>query len=111
MKEIRLCTIEYTTKDNVNWKANILAEDIEEAVKLIRDNVNNVDKVWSTSAGLGSVHAITDSIRKRMTVIKEVGSVGDTNVDGYSCPWCDKTFKTAKGCQIHITKTHTKTKK
>jgi hypothetical protein len=118
MKEIRLCSIDYTTKDGVTWKANILAHDLNEAVDFIRSRVGALDKIWSTSGG-NKVDAVTktvwDEIGKSEMVAKEKPKtdkddndyyLGDQDSSVLTCPFCQKEYKTAKTLHKHIMKFH-----
>lgn len=112
---MRVCTIEYYTKDEVMWKANVLSTDIDDAIKMIRKHVKNFDKIWSTEAS-DDIHLITDTIEDllknrtkkpiKTAVNKEKEEIKVQEV--YKCPWCEKTFPTSKGLQVHITRMHTK---
>ena len=115
---MRVCTIEYYTKDDVMWKANVLSTDIDDAISMIRKNVKNFDKIWSTEAN-DEIHLITDTIEELLKnryvidkkVVKEFSDKKETVkevVENYKCPWCDKPFPTSKGLQVHITRMHKK---
>ncbi len=107
-KEIRLTTIEYTTKDGTLWKANVLSEGIQESINFIRKLVPEFDRMHSTDMG-DRVDQMTPYVKDMMTVevIKEVEKTTDINVpNSFTCCWCDKEFKTLNNLKNHIIKFH-----
>ena len=113
--EVRLNTIDYTTKDGTTWKANILSHSIEESVALIRKKVSTFDRVYGTSAGK-TVNDLTDKVKKSFVIIREVSKPDEEsdeeinvlfNDDGIICPFCDKTFKSKMTFKNHLIKYHT----
>ncbi len=111
-KEIRLNTIEYTTKDGTSWRANVLSEGIQESIDLLRVLVGkDFDRMHSTDSG-NRVDQVTQYVKDLMTVevIKEVEKPHKCkckkDVDGFVCPWCDKSFKNLKNLKSHIIKFH-----
>lgn len=111
MGEVRLNSIDYTTKDGTTWKANILSHSIEESVSLIKAKVPNFDRVYGTSAGK-EINALTDKVKKLFTItevkestdtVKPVGSIEDKLI----CPFCDKEFKNKTTFKNHLIKYHT----
>ena len=112
MEEIRLCGIDYTTKDGVSWKAKILAHNLPEAIASIRQKVSKLDKIWGTSAG-GRVDLVTKGVWDELTAKADVfvsPVVDDESPvvgDGmWYCPFCDKPFKTSKTLHKHIMRFH-----
>jgi hypothetical protein len=97
------------TNDNVSWKANILAEDVDDAIKMIKKNVKKFDKIWSTEAG-DDVHFISDKINKFLGIGQKPQQKPQQkqNENIYLCPWCEKSYPTPKGLQIHISRMHKK---
>jgi hypothetical protein len=110
MKEVRLNSIDYTTKDGTTWKANILSHSIDDSIALIKSNVPDFDRIYGTSAGK-KIDALTDDVKKLFIVKKEIivtntKAVGDANT-GIVCPFCDKSFKNKKTFKNHLIKYHT----
>ena len=111
MKEVKLNTIDYTTKDGTSWKANILSYNIEDSVALIKKIVPQLDKIYGLSAGK-KVDAMTDQVKEAFVVIKEVSKPDEEvnnlfNNDSIICPFCDKTFKNKMTFKNHLIKYHT----
>lgn len=111
--KLQVCRVEYETIDGTNWKANILAYNMEDAIKYIRKNVKGFRKYISTS-NIGEIDAIENMAFKDFfvnetkiveTVIK---SDYDSNDSRIICPWCEKEFKNNNTLGNHIKKFHIK---
>lgn len=116
--KVKVCRVEYETKDRTNWKAVILAFDMQDAIDYIRKNVMGFDKYISTQI-LADVDAIEDNVFNSLfvgetkvveTVIHQKGDdegkEASSDDDGPVCPWCEKQFKTNNTLGIHIKKYH-----
>lgn len=111
--KVKVCKIEYETKDRTNWKAVVLAYSMEEAVAYVRKNVASFDRYISTSV-LAEVDAFEDTVYRDFFVgdTKVVETIVKSNdVDGDAvtnpvCPWCQKEFKSNNTLGIHIKKYH-----
>lgn len=112
--KLQVCRVEYETKDMTNWKANILAYSMEDAIEYIRKNVRDFNRYISTS-NIGDVDAIEDKAFKdffvnETIIVESVVNDGDSSDDdsGVVCPWCAKEFKNNNTLGNHIKKFHIK---
>jgi hypothetical protein len=118
--KVKACRIEYETKDRTNWRAVILAYDMQDAIDYIRKNVQGFDRYISTSV-VAEVDAFDDEVFNdffvRTSVVettvkpkKEVKvsvEEAETPTDPIIlCPWCQKEFKNTSTLGIHIKKFH-----
>lgn len=113
---ITVCRVEYETKDKTNWKATILAYNMQDAINYLMKNVPAFDRYTSTQI-IGPVDAIDNQIVKdfftKETKIVETIVQAPSKYDEYNkedslptCPWCDKEFKTKVTLGTHIKKYH-----
>ena len=112
--KLKVCRIEYETKDKTNWKAVIIAYNMDDAVKYLRNNVKDFDRYISTNL-MGDIDAIetkayNDYFISKTEVVETVIQNEDVNeVPNEAepqCPWCDKTFKSKNTLSNHIKKYH-----
>jgi hypothetical protein len=115
------CTIDYDTKDGTNWKANILAYSIKEAVAYLRGKVA-VARINSTEGGkeIDAVHPQVEKdywtenvveeieIEVPVEIIKEVPAKEADGKADPKCPWCKKEFKSEQTLKTHCRKFHLK---
>jgi len=109
-KVLKVCRIEYETKDGTNWKANILAFSMEDALKYIINNVRGYDRYISTNM-IGDVNAIETNAYKAYfntepQVVETIIKHDPDNTKDITCPWCDKSFKNTNTLGNHIRKFH-----
>lgn len=108
---IMICRVEYETKDQVNWKANILAYSMQDAINYLLKKVVGFDRYTSTQV-IGMVDAIDDTlfqdyfVATETTVVETVVSGPPTESNANTCPWCDKEFKNKGTLGTHIKKFH-----
>lgn len=122
--KVKVCRIEYETKDRTNWKAAILAYDMQSAIDYIRANVQGFDRYISTSI-VAEVDAIDSEVFEdffvtKTNVVETTVKMGretkkaettPNSVDAPTdspilCPWCQKEFKTTTTLGAHIKKYH-----
>lgn len=112
--KVKVCRVEYETKDRTNWKAVILAFDMQDAIDYIKKNVGGFDRYTATSI-LGDVDAIEDNVFNKFfvgntTVVETVVEKPKKDEEGREilpvCPWCEKEFKNNNTLGIHIKKYH-----
>lgn len=112
-KQIKVCTVEYETTDTVNWKAVILAYNLDDAIKYIISRVPAYRKLLSTSVDK-VVDGIDDNVYNdyfagSKTVIayetepeeKKVAEEKEKPV----CPECGKICGNEQGLKTHL-RTH-----
>lgn len=113
-KPIMVCRVEYETKDRTNWKANVLAYGMQDAIDYLIKKVPTWDRYISTQI-IGNVDAIEDSmfqdyfVANETTVVETVVSAppsSDMEERIPCCPWCDKEFKSKGTLATHIKKFH-----
>jgi len=117
--KVKACRIEYETKDRTNWKAVILAYNMEDAIAYIRNNVRGFDRYISTGI-VAEIDAIDNVVYDDIfvgktsvvetTVAKEVKAAEDDEDKVLTCPWCDKTFITKITLGNHIKRFHMENK-
>ena len=122
MKQMKLMKLEYETKDGVTWKAVVLAYDLADGIKAIRNKVPTFDRLISTGA-YGNVDLISKAVYDDYFVQKETvvndGKKAEKakNLDmeekpastlehPFVCPVCHKGYKTMKPLDTHMKKFH-----
>ena len=109
-RKILVCRVEYETKDRTNWKANVLAYDMQHAINYLQKRIANWDRYISTQI-VGEINAVEERVYDDHFVSKETKIVEtvvseDVGEKLPSCPWCDKEFKSTQTLGTHIRKFH-----
>lgn len=120
-KKIQICKVEYETKNGMQWKATILAYNMQQAINYVRSKVTAFERCNSTNH-LGEVDGFTNEVYDDYltnkteiidTVIKEVPvevikevPVEANMEDDLKCVWCKKGFKNLNNLKTHIIKYH-----
>lgn len=113
--KLKVCRVEYETKNKINWKANVIAYSMEDAIAYLRKNVAEFDRYTGTTM-IGDVDAIETTAYNDYFVseTKVVETVVEKTPDEQQqpdtgdvfCPWCDKQFKNKNTLGTHIKKFH-----
>jgi hypothetical protein len=108
-KEICVFKIEYELS---NWSGNVMiaAYTLEEARQLLVSSLKEVPRIF-TMGMVGRVDIITDSVLNDLNSRfgKDTVEDKDVLVKMYSCPYCEKEFKSNPALKAHITRFHTET--
>ncbi|MCK5019157.1 MAG: C2H2-type zinc finger protein [Candidatus Peribacteraceae bacterium] len=108
--KLKVCRVEYETKDRTNWKASIIAYNMDDAIEYIKKNVKDFDKYVSTSiiTDIDAIEtkAFNDFFVDNTKVVETQVSSDESNPDDVICPWCDKEFKNKNTLATHIKKFH-----
>lgn len=115
--KLKVCRVEYETNDRTNWKAVIVAYNMEDAVAYLRKKVKEFNRYTSTSM-IGDIDAFEDKAFKdyfvqETKVVETIVAPAETpqpepqtGETETKCPWCDKPFKNKKTLGTHIKKFH-----